>query len=373
MTSPRLGLFGTFVALMRGGGEAYVLNLASELDRAGWDVTVVYGHSLVRRPLSFSVSPSVRLITRPYLWELRELTRIAPSMISRVAYSLARRFHARAIRDLLHRFDIVHLFTVESAEAADRYRRPGQALVLSLWGRPSPVDRPLLHRMDAVVPTSEILATWLEAQMGVTGEVIPSGVDLETFRPLPRDEARRRLGWGPEPRILYVGRLIPVKNLTTLLQAFRLFRDASPSARLVLTGHGILERRLRREARSLGVDDAVEFAGLVPREELLSQYSGADALVLPSSYETFPLVVLEALACECPVVVTEGAEEIPKHFPEVSVVPRDSAEEMAKGIGEVLRYGQPRVSRERLEEFSWERIASKYLALYQRLSGTRGS
>lgn len=367
----RIGLFGTFITLMQGGGETYIMQLAAELARTGEDVTLVYGTSPGRRLLPFREEPGVRYIKRLYLFGFRELARMAPRPVARIAYGIARRFHRWMIRPILPQFDIVHVFTVESAEAANLYRRPGQKLMLTLFGLPEPVDRSLLHRMDVVVPTATTLAAFVKRNMDIRGEVIPSGIDLARFRRIDRAAARERLGWGSEQHILYVGRFIPIKNLPTFLDAFSLVVQKLPNVRLVLTGQGILEQQLRAQVSSLGLTYVVRFAGHVTPDELAVQYSAADVLVVPSSYDTFPHVVLEALACGCPVVVSTGSEEIPRHFPEVTVVPWESSEAMASGIVDVLRNGQPHIRRERLEEFSWPVIAARYRNLYQRLAEDR--
>ncbi len=144
--------------------------------------------------------------------------------------------------------------------------------------------------------------------------VVPCGVDLELFRPLEKVHSRRSLGFDPDEAIvLFVGRFSPVKGLERLFQAVRLLRGF-PGLRLVLVGGEGAGAPAHEELRStidqLGIAGSVRFVGQVEHHHLPEFYSSADVLVVPSHYESFGLVSLEALACGTPVVsTTVGAME----------------------------------------------------------------
>ena len=123
--------------------------------------------------------------------------------------------------------------------------------------------------------------------------VVPLGVDPVFF-----DIARRRR---PEPFLLAVSTLHPHKNLDGLLRAFARFREARPEFRLVVAGlHGFFTGPLHDLRDSLGLRDAVEFPGWIPRDDLHDLYARAWAFVFPSLFEGFGLPVLEALAAGVP-------------------------------------------------------------------------
>jgi D-inositol-3-phosphate glycosyltransferase len=137
-------------------------------------------------------------------------------------------------------------------------------------------------------------------------EVIPCGVDTELFQPMSRSAAKDLLELGPEPLLLYVGRLQPIKGLETLLEAMARL----PAATLLIiggdqdepdSGHGV---RLRAHAAALGLDGRVRFLGAQPQRRLRLFYAAADATVMPSYYESFGMVALEAMACGSPVVAS---------------------------------------------------------------------
>ena len=140
--------------------------------------------------------------------------------------------------------------------------------------------------------------------------VIPCGVDTELFAPGDRDAARAALGLGDAPHVLYVGRQTPIKGLETLLDAMARLRAAGSRARLSivggeadepLDGH---EAALRERLARLGLGEAVTFVGAQPQDRLPAWYVAADVTVLPSYYESFGMVALEAMACGSPVVAS---------------------------------------------------------------------
>jgi D-inositol-3-phosphate glycosyltransferase len=137
--------------------------------------------------------------------------------------------------------------------------------------------------------------------------VIPCGVDTELFQPMTRPTAKDLLELGPDPLLLYVGRLQPIKGLETLLRAMTRLDGA---AKLLIiggdqdepeNGHGVY---LRERVAALGLARRVRFLGTQPQRRLRLFYAAADATVMPSYYESFGMVALEAMACGCPVVAS---------------------------------------------------------------------
>jgi len=138
--------------------------------------------------------------------------------------------------------------------------------------------------------------------------IIPCGVNLERFKPMDKNAARRRLAFSDDAFIvLYVGRYSPVKGIDRLLRAVRHLEHLDP-LRLVLVGgdgeHSRMYEHLHSMAKRLNIHRRVVFAGRVSHEILPAWYSAADVLAVPSDYESFGLVALEALACGTPVVAT---------------------------------------------------------------------
>ena len=141
---------------------------------------------------------------------------------------------------------------------------------------------------------------------------VPGGVNrmrffADTANPSARREARTRSGLPEEafPLLLSVRRLVPRMGLENLIAAMPAVRAAFPKAHLVIGGRGALAEALEAQAHTLGVADAVTFAGFIADDTIVDYYRGADAFVLPTlSLEGFGLVTVEALACGTPVIGT---------------------------------------------------------------------
>ena len=140
--------------------------------------------------------------------------------------------------------------------------------------------------------------------------VVPCGVDTDLFAPGDRDTARAALGLEGGPLALYVGRLAPIKGLTTLLDAIARLRAGGTPARLLIVGGDTdepldgHEADLRQRIARLGLAGAVRFVGAQAQDRLRAYYVAADVTVLPSYYESFGMVALEAMACGSPVIAS---------------------------------------------------------------------
>ncbi len=205
--------------------------------------------------------------------------------------------------------------------------------------------------------------------------VVPCGVDLNLFRPLDTAEARRRLGFAPDhPMVLFVGRFDSVKGIDRLVTAMTYLRRRD-SLRLVLVGGDGLAspatRRLQKQARDLGLQDSVTFAGRIVQDRLPPYYSAADVLVVPSLYESFGLVGLEALACGTPVVATPvGAMESILQQGRTGQVVTEAAPRL---LADAIEAFLPNKARETVSaadirasvlQFSWSKVAAALAAEY---------
>ncbi len=132
--------------------------------------------------------------------------------------------------------------------------------------------------------------------------VLPNGVDTDAWLPDPITRAKVRNGLGLDDEFLWLaaGRLEPVKDYPTLLQAMA---AVPPPARLIIAGGGPLENHLRNLTRELGLEPRVRFLGFQP--DLRPWMQAADGFVLSSLWEGLPMALLEAAACAVPAVATD--------------------------------------------------------------------
>jgi D-inositol-3-phosphate glycosyltransferase len=207
--------------------------------------------------------------------------------------------------------------------------------------------------------------------------VINGGVDLRLFRPLDRAIARARLGLDGEI-VLFVGRMDRVKGLDVLLRAIALLRHR-PSLKLVVVGGSGQEEELRR-CRALAdrLDLDVLFRGAIPQEELPSYYNAADVLVVPSHYESFGLVAVEALACGTPVIgsMVGGLPTVIHDGENGLLVPWRRPEAFAEQIARLLddpslRAALSANARPSVLCYSWETVAARVATLYQEVVAAR--
>ena len=191
---------------------------------------------------------------------------------------------------------------------------------------------------------------------------IPLGVDVELFRPAPRQNE----GF----RILYAGRLELWKGVQYLLQAFSELR--LPGAELVLAGPIMPEIRPILETHK---SDSIRLLGPVPRSELVDRYQQADVLVLPTLNDAFGLVILEAMACGTPVIATDhsaGPDVIEDRL-DGFVIPIRSVEAIKERLewlyhhrNEAREMGS-RARRKVCDRFTWDHYAERLIVAYERI------
>ncbi len=226
------------------------------------------------------------------------------------------------------------------------------------------------QRADALVAVSKALGERM-AQIGMPKDkihVLRNGVDLDTFQMCDRRAAKREIGIDG-PLILSVGNLYELKGHDLVIEALA----QHPRASLVIAGSGPELEALKSCAERHNVAQRVHFVGSVAQSELVQYYNAADALVLASSREGMANVLLEALACGTPVVVTPvgGNPEVVADAAAGIVLPERSAQAVADGIGQVLFAPPTREdTRKYAETFSWADVAKR---LYQLMSDVRSA
>jgi len=128
-------------------------------------------------------------------------------------------------------------------------------------------------------------------------DIIPNGIDTDFFRPFEKTAAKKKLGINDEKIFLSLGRLGHEKSVDVVIRSFE-----NLDAKLIIVGRGPAEKKLEKLTRKLGLQNKVMFKGFVPEKLKPLYYSAADALVIASEFETQGLVVVEAMACETPVI-----------------------------------------------------------------------
>ena len=250
----------------------------------------------------------------------------------------------------------------------------GEHGTLQLRGYQRWVQRRAWSAADKVLAVSTRLAERMSAETGFPLpkiQTIRNGVDLARFGRVSRFAAREVLGLPPgEPVIGTMGRLVPVKDQASLLEAVRLLNDQGLQPTVIIAGEGPLRSDLEAQATAAGLIDRVKFLGHRPDPEVVM--AALDVFVLPSISEGLPNTVLEAMASGLPVVVTRvgGVDELLEHGVTGFLVPPREPNALARTLGTLLRDGALQRStgtaaRIRAEtEFALSAMIRRYEALY---------
>ena len=243
-------------------------------------------------------------------------------------------------------------------------------------------ERDIAREADRIVVASrdeqELLVRHYGADAGHIA-VVPCGVNLDLFQPIDKEDAREQLGLRDDDRILlFVGRIEPLKGVDILLGAAAQVEAESDCFVLIIGGDSAAQdgemAHLRLLASELGISERVNFLGAVDHEKLPLFYSAADVCVVPSFYESFGLVALEAMACGTPVVASRvgGLTATVRDGETGYLIPWRCPEPFAERIelllgNEELRRAFGRTAREAVERFRWANVAEQVIGVYREL------
>ena len=250
-------------------------------------------------------------------------------------------------------------------------------------------ERHVLARADRIIAATlaeQAQLEWLYKTDVSKITVIPPGVDTCHFYPIPLDEARQFIGLCCEDRmILFVGRIEPLKGLDTLIQAISCLRlkDQHQRIQLVVIG-GDPEAapedmtaemaRVQQLCDELAMGKMVVFLGKRSQDTLPYYYSAAEVLVMPSHYESFGMVALEAMACGTPVIASQvgGLAFLVQDGVTGYHVPNGDPDKLCETLStllddESLRQRLGRNAAEYAQSYDWEKIAKQIVEIYKEM------
>jgi glycogen(starch) synthase len=303
-----------------------------------------------------------------------------------------------------HEFELVHghdwLVAMAGDHLARRFRAPLVTTIHATehgrhqgWVEEHPqshihgVERWITNRADRVIACSYYMREQVADIFGVPDdkvEVIPNGIDPEDLQPQDGQELerlRRQFAAPDEKLVLLLGRLVYEKGFQLALEAMPSLIERLPSTRFLVAGSGTHERELRRQAAALGLMQHGTFLGWIGDDVLHSLYRIADVCVVPSIYEPFGLVALEAMASGCPCIVADTGglrEVVPHEEAGLRFRARDPVAlgEMVERLlsDQGLRERLIAEASEHVLRFDWADVAERTAAVYSGLCrGTRVS
>jgi glycogen(starch) synthase len=373
-----------------GGLGRHVHSLAESLSRAGHAVTVLTRHGdgaaydevvggvrVVRVPEDPPLFP---FDTELLAWAMafnHALTRAGLNLLADEPPDVVHAHDwlvAHAAATLKHHLGVPMVATVHATEAG---RHQGW-LPGSLNKAIHSVEWWLTYEARRVVTCSEYMR-WEVARLFDLPpdkmDVVPNGIRADGWRPDPARVAAARSRYaGSGPLLVFSGRLVYEKGVHDLLRAMPRLRRRHPGIRLVVAGSGPNAAALRAQARALRLGRAVSFAGFVADAELAALAAAADCAVVPSIYEPFGLVALEAAAAGTPLVVADvgGLRELVEHGQTGLRVSPGDVGGLADGVSallsdQVLARRLARAARAVVTaDYTWDRQAGRTAEVYER-------
>jgi D-inositol-3-phosphate glycosyltransferase len=381
-----------------GGQNVYVDEIGRHLGARGIFVDVFTRRDRANVPEIVQLAPNVRVVHVPVG---------APAFVPKDAlWPLMAAFYEFVLRFMMRegvRYDLVHGNFWMSGWVAARMRQalgiPAVQIFHALGATKrrhqgdadtSPperlrVEREIVRRVDRIIAQCPAERDELIGDYGASARaiaLIPSGVNIARFRPIPQAEARRLIGVAPDERVVvYVGRMLPRKDVRNVVRATALLAAEGLALRLLLVGGETAapDRAATPEigalqdlAAELGIAGRVTFVGKRQPDELHRYYCAGDVAVTTPWYEPFGLTPLEAMACGRPVVgaAVGGLTSTIVHGETGFLVPPRAPATLAKRLRFLLERPElcatmGAAARRRVEqEFTWPVVAERTAALY---------
>lgn len=385
-----------------GGMNVYVLELAKALGAAGHTVDMVTRAQASDNARQVEVAPGVRLFHLPAgpleVLSKKEMFQHIDAFTEEVW---------KLLGELQVTYNVVHAHYYMSGLVALGLKERGLsqpiamtfhtlALMKNLVGRSEgekedfariEAEEKLVHAVDRIISpttTEQDYLNYLYAADVNKIAIVSPGVNTEYFKDTPKDAAKSAINASPEDKVLlFVGRIEPLKGIDTLLYAVKILSVRRPEIKLCLriVGGDVSQpvavwtgelQRLEQLRRALKLETAVTFEGQQPQEKLPDYYNAAELLIMPSHYEAFGMVALEAMACGTPVITSNvtGVSTILDDEHEEIITTANNPLLLASQIEYLLthpdKYQEIQNSLlEKAAEFSWTHIARQIVDVYQ--------
>ncbi len=230
----------------------------------------------------------------------------------------------------------------------------------------TPYTRSILKYLDNLTAVSDAGAEYIRSLTDHHIEIVPNGIDLSVYYPSPPKKV--------VPNILYVGRLEKRKGIKYLLAAYEKLLDTRPDVRLIIAGSGPDKEKLEEMAQDRGLTK-VEFLGHISDQQKLTLLHQATVFCSPAIYgESFGIVLLEAMACNIPVVAGDnpGYRSVLKERGTISLVNPKQTNEFAQKLelllfDKELRKLWQHWAADYVKQFTYDKVVDQYEAMYKQL------
>ncbi len=354
-----------------GGAERVASLLVNEWVRDGHEVTLVTFEMPGAEPF-FALDQRVNV-------RVLAADSSKRGIAARLGANVARVTRFRLLVKELHPDAVVAFMTEANVVALAAAKGLGIPVVVSERNQP---DRPGLarvHRLarrltypaaSAIVVQTEAIASWVKQRFAVPVQVIPNPVRVETERAAPQTET--------SPTIVSMGRLTHQKGFDVLLRSFAAIAPKHPDWQLVIYGEGPARDALQRLAAASGYQDRISFPGLT--KDSAAVLRQASLFVLPSRFEGYPNVLIEALAAGLPVIATScpgGSSEILGEGKYGLLVTPDDPSALSEALDTMMSSADLRASyasrgRDAVASLEIGKVSRRWLDLLARSKGSAG-
>ncbi len=200
-------------------------------------------------------------------------------------------------------------------------------------------------------------------------KMIPIGIDFNKFKPLDKTESKKQYGFSENEKVIvFVGRLEKEKNVSFLIESFRVVLQQNKNAKLVIVGNGREKQKLVSLVSDLKMNEQIVFMGELSNNEIPLIINAADVFAFCSLYEGSPTVIKEALACNIPVVSVDVGD-VKKVVSEVagSFISERDPHKFAQAISNVFNDSVKHNSRDAIRHYSHTAVGEQTLRLYSEI------
>ncbi|MDH6060642.1 glycosyltransferase family 1 protein [Chrysosporum bergii ANA360D] len=379
-----------------GGQNVYVRNVGEALAKLGWQVDIFTRKVSVEQDTMVEMRENcrtIRLAAGPVKFVRRDdLLAYMPEFLhnllqfqieNNIKYQLVHTnyWHSSWVGMQLKKIQGTRQIHTYHSLGAVKYNTMG--IIPTIASQRLAVEKEVLETAERIVATSPQEKQHMRSLLSTQGkiEIIPCGTDIRQFGAVDRQAARLELGIKPETKLIfYVGRFDGRKGIETLVRAVnqsQLLGDKN--LKLIIAGgstpgnsDGMERQRIEQIINELGMNEFTTLPGRLTQEILPAYYAAADVCVVPSHYEPFGLVAIEAMASGTPVVASNVGGLQFTVIPEVTglLVPPQDVAAFAAAIDRVLlnpQWGEKlgQAGKKHVEsKFSWDGVATRLSELY---------
>jgi D-inositol-3-phosphate glycosyltransferase len=371
-----------------GGMNIYIKNLAAELIKQGHSVDIfTCSHEDDEHCRLDIPAGNVNLIHI----QAEDFATISESNLDEHVSMLARSIIAYGISHDLH-YDIVHSHYWLSGMVGDKLKNVWSIPHVTMFhtlgeiknetglGKVEPQYR--IIREKAIIDSCDLIIASTGKEKNALVDkysadpdkisVIPCGVNPEQFKPFNKQLAREICGTGSRNTMLFVGRADPVKGLDNLLEAISMLKHRDDFQLIIIGGDDSSMAGVKETISASGkydIEGKIHLVGPVPNDRMYLYYNAADFCVIPSYYESFSLVALEAVACGIPILATDvgDVKDISRHCALCRIISSNNPQLLASNIDGLFDSIEKNADQKPYSlpcQYTWGRITEKIVDCY---------